>query len=186
MAADLHPLKMAYRFEIEHLVTLKNGNKSILVEMGIEFCDDLWREIKSYLFVEDWVFYPSLAWATNQLKKAEYEYSIISNIHLRDARHKYPGKSLAQFAKMKKYRKYLEPMFKRGFSQVLKDFRHRVEGTLWSYNEDWDTIPDEEDGISYRDRKVNSCKKAIQPCQELLAKNHRWAQELRAALNHKK
>jgi hypothetical protein len=43
---------MAYVTIRQTHLTLKNGKKSILEENCYEFCDDLWREIKSYLFTD--------------------------------------------------------------------------------------------------------------------------------------
>jgi len=110
LAADLHPLKMAYRFEIEHLITLKNGNKSILVEMGIEFCDDLWREIKSYLFeAESFIFWRALR-RTIDYRWAQQYHNHSGNFN--KARERNPNFKLIDFAKKKHWKPYINTWIK--------------------------------------------------------------------------
>jgi hypothetical protein len=115
---------MAYRVPIETVITLKNGKKTILEEDGTEFCEDLWREIKSYLFVDTPLFWTAMNLATEGLAGADFGgWGLHHSGNFNDAIDRNPNKTIVDFAKQKHWKPYLKSWFRDNvFSQFKQTF----------------------------------------------------------------
>jgi len=115
---------MAYRVPIETVITLKNGKKTILEEDGTEFCEDLWREIKSYLFVDTPLFWAVMYFVTGSLTGLDFGgWGLHHSGNFNDAIDRNPNKTIVDFAKRKHWKPYLKSWFRdEVFSQFKKEF----------------------------------------------------------------
>jgi hypothetical protein len=138
---------MAYRVPIETLIILKNGKKIILEEDGTEFCEDLWREIKSYLFIDTPLFWTAMNLATGSLTGLEFGCWSKHSGNFNDARDRNPNKTIVDFAKRKHWKPYLKSwfrdevfsQFKKEFARCLKHFKAggAKNGTDIKYWKEW-------------------------------------------------
>jgi hypothetical protein len=136
---------MAYRVPIETVIILKNGKKTILEEDGTEFCEDLWREIKSYLFIDTPLFWAVMNNATQRLARLDFGGCWSKHCgNFNDARDRNPNKTIVDFAKQKHWKPYLKSWFRdEVFSQFKKEFAdclsiYREGGAKGrKYLEDW-------------------------------------------------
>ncbi len=123
---------MAYRVPIETVITLKNGKKTILEEDGTEFCEDLWREIKSYLFVDTPLFWTAMYFVTGSLYPEQFGGWTKHCGNFNDARRRNPNKTIVDFAKRKHWKPYLKSWFR---DEVFSQFKLLFAGWLKYYRE---------------------------------------------------
>jgi hypothetical protein len=133
---------MAYRVPIEKVIILKNGKKAILEEDGTEFCEDLWREIKSYLFLDTPLFWAVMNNATRRLARLDFGVWGIHSMNFYDARDRNPNKTFADFAKQKHWKPYLKSWLR---SDVFSQFKQEFADCLSIYREEGATIKDIKD-----------------------------------------
>jgi hypothetical protein len=149
---------MAYRVPIEKVIILKNGKKTILEEDGTEFCEDLWREIKSYLFIDTPLFWTVMDSATRRLTGADFGgWGLHHSGNFNDAIDRNPNKTIVDFAKRKYWKPYLKSwfrdnvfsLFNQEFARCLKHYRERVAKRGPIKKEDW-----EDDRVETRRRTL--------------------------------
>jgi hypothetical protein len=124
---------MAYRVPIETVIILKNGKKIILEEDGTEFCEDLWREIKSYLFVDTPLFWTAMDMATRPLNELRNRTSWFTHSDkFLSARRRNPNKTIVDFAKQKHWKPYLKSWLR---DNVFSQFKQLFASWLKYYKE---------------------------------------------------
>jgi hypothetical protein len=108
---------------------LKNGKKGfILEENDWEFCDDLWREIKSYLLLETPLFWNVMDLTTLNLAGGGYPF-LQWHLHsgnFNSAKYKNPSKTIVDFSKQKCWKSYLKWWFRSQVQNQFKDEFRRV------------------------------------------------------------
>ncbi len=130
----------------ETQLVLKSGKKgAILEEKLYEFCDDLWREIKSYLLLETPLFWNVMDLTTLHLAGGQNPF-LKHGLHsgnFNSARHRNPGKTIVDFSKQKCWKLYLKSWFRRQVQNQFKDqFRRDLkcltrEGPIRRKDCDW-------------------------------------------------